>query len=848
MSGLNRNDPGDEAKTVAMPAVTVPMLARPPPEPPRRRTIRDALVTVMVWLRRVVASVRHRLAHRGAESPGRPRPKLSWKRRLRRWAWRLAAVTSVLIGIGLFTFAGLIVYYGADLPETSELKHYNPPQVTRILARDGTLLAELFIERRTVVPISEMSGALKLSVLAAEDAYFYQHEGLNYFGILRALLRNVQTGRTQQGGSTITQQVVKNVLLTPERSFARKIRELILARRIEHELTKDQILELYLNRIYLGHGRYGVEEAARYYFGKSARDVTLAEAALVAGLVKGPSIYSPRVDAARALERRRYVLGQVADKGFASRADVDAAMRQDMVLAPPPEKAAELAPEAIAEVERTLEATLGPDAKHGGYTVTTTIDPALQAAARKAVRANLDAYAARHGLVPTRPRTSGDVRRVGTGSKRSTMKSGGPKPFKGTPQSGARAYYGVVTSVDDAHSALSVRVGTARGVVKLDEETRYNPEKLAPSQFAEVGKVLRVTFANGDPKTERLELALGPQSALVALDVRTAEVLAMVGGYDAARGALNRALAAKRQPGSTFKPIVYSYGIHTRAFTAASILETNPVALGGKYRPANYDESEGQAPSRLREALAHSVNVAAVWTLAKLKPKNVVAWAKSLGITSELGADLSLALGAYELTPFELAAAYNTFASGGVYREPTFVRRIVGSDGKEVVLPKAAPEHRVMTEQEAYIVTSLLRSVVETGTAKRARSLPVNVAGKTGTSNASKDTWFAGYSTDIACVVWTGFDDASPLGPGETGAATSLPAFMAFMQDAHKGRPRTDFPVPSEGLLRVFIDPRTGQLAPSTDGAIEEVFLSGTEPTEMAEPEENGEPSSSLPL
>ena len=745
--------------------------------------------------------------------------------------WRIATAGSILMGLGFLSFAALIWYYGQGLPETSELKNYRPPQVTRILARDGTPLAELFTVRRTVVPISEVPKAMKSAVVAAEDASFYSHEGLNYFGILRALLVNLRSGRTAQGGSTITQQVVKNVLLTNERTFARKIRELILARRIEQELTKDEILELYLNHIYFGHGRYGIEEAARYYFGKSARDVQLAEAATLAGLVKGPSIYSPRVDMAQAEERQRYVLRQMGDKKLAPLADVEAAARQKITLAPLPENNAELAPEVVAEVERQLDAAVGPQADRGGYTVTTTIDPKMQAAARAAVRNNLDAYAARRGLAAPLKRRKDD-----------------PAPFKGTPTPGSnRVYYGVVTKADDARGTLTVSVGTAEGIVKLGKATRYNPRNLPPSQFAEVGKVVRVSFADDDPRSGRLELALGPQAALVDLDVRTAEVLAVVGGYDAVRGALNRARSARRQPASTFKPIVYSYGIHTRAFTAASILETEPAALGGKYRPANYDESDGQAPRRLREALATSVNVAAVWTLDKLGPAKVAAWAQSLGIASKLGADLSLALGAYEVTPFEMVAAYNTFAAGGTYREPVLIRSITGPDGKPLPLPDATPPRRVMDEAEAYIVTSLLRSVVETGTAKRARSMPIPVAGKTGTSNAAKDTWFVGYSPAIACAVWTGYDDAAPLGPGETGGTTSLPAFIAFMQEAHKTTPRTDFAAPSAGLVRVPIDPQSGQLAlPGVGGAIEEVFLAGTEPTGPTELPSSDEPAPSL--
>ncbi len=782
-----------------------------------------ALKAVIAALGRWSAAIYQSVARRLATQPGSPRRKLPWKRLLRRWAWRATAAMCALLGLGLLSFAALLLYYGADLPQSSQLKNYNPLQVTRILARDGTPLGELFVERRTLVAITDVPDVMKLALLASEDASFYEHEGLNYFGILRALIVNLRAGRTQQGGSTITQQVVKNVMLTPERSFERKLKELILARRIEQELTKDQILELYLNRIYFGHGRYGIEEAVRYYFGKGVRDVTLPEAAVLAGVVKGPSIYSPRVDKARALARRQYVLQQMSDKGFAPAADVAAAMQQDITLAPVPETSSEIAPEAVAEVERTLEAAFGPNAKSGGYTVTTTIDPSLQAAARKSVRENLDAYGARHGVVAPLRRKSGSRTPKGTAQ---------PSPaFEGTPERGARAYHGMVTATDDARGTLSVRVGTVQGIVELAKEERYNSRKLRPSQFAEIGSIVRVVFADGDPRSGRLRLALGPESALVAMDVQSGEVLAIVGGYTAARGVLNRARSAHRQPASTFKTIVYSYAIHTRTFTAATILETNPIALGDKYRPGNYDESEGQAPKRLREALAHSVNVAAVWTLDKVRPANVVTWAKSLGISSELGADLSLALGSYEVTPIELVTAYATFAAGGVQREPVFIRRIVGSDGKEVPLPQGAPR-RVMDEAEAYIVTSLLRSVVQSGTATRARALPFPVAGKTGTSNASKDAWFVGYSPDIACVVWTGFDDASPLGGGETGAVTSLPAFMAFMQDAHKGKTRRDFAPPQQGLVRV-------------DG---ELFLAGTEPAARAEPQVTEQSRGSWPF
>ncbi|MEJ7731818.1 MAG: PBP1A family penicillin-binding protein [Polyangiaceae bacterium] len=701
---------------------------------------------------------------------GVPRPLLP---RLLTWAKRLAIAAVVLAAFSVLGLWLLIRHYESTLPPTRDLANYHPPQVTRVLARDGTLLGELFTERRTVVDIQSVPSEMKLAVLAAEDAGFYEHKGLNYLGMLRALYVNLRGG-PMQGGSTITQQVIKNVLLTPDRTPERKFREILLARRIETELSKDEILGLYLNHIYFGHGRYGVEEASRYYFGKPVAKITLAEATLLAGVVKGPSIYSPRVNQKEAESRRAYVLGQMVHKGFCTAEQAEAAKAEPVMLAPEVEKVPELAPEAIDEVKRTLRALVGAAADRGGYTVTTSIDPALQSAARAALRKNLDEFAKRKKLLAPLAKN----------------KKGEAVPFEGEPRPGAKVYTGVVTGADDARGMLTVRVGGLDGLVALDDAVRYNPKGLSAHEFAEVGKVVRVSVRSGPapapteqnpeatpggdpgqpapPRGAKLHLELGPQGAMVAIDVRTREVLALVGSYEAVRGGLDRATFASRQPGSTFKPFVYSYALHGRTLTPASIVETNPRAMAG-YKPANYDESEGKTPKRLREALAQSVNVAAVWTMSQVGPSNVVAWAHAMGIESKLGADLSLALGSYEVTPRELVGAYATFAAGGVYEKPVLVTRIVGPNGVDVSLAPRAPPRRVMDEAEAYLTTSLLGSVVDHGTGKAARAVGRPVAGKTGTSNQAKDTWFAGYSTDIACVVWTGYDDAAPLGGGGGG-------------------------------------------------------------------------------
>ncbi len=756
----------------------------------------------------------------------RPTPlsRLLW------WGKRVGAALAVLALLAVLGFWQTIRHYEADLPSIDDLKRYNPPQVTRVLARDGTLLGELFVERRTLVPIAAIPNEMKLAALAAEDANFYEHDGLNYLGMVRAILVNLRSTRARQGGSTITQQVVKNVLLTPEKTFDRKMREAILAHRIERELKKDEILELYLNHIYFGHGRYGVEEAARFYFGKSVREVTLAEATILAGIVKGPGVYSPRVDMGRAKERQRFVLGQMGLKGFATAAQIEAAQGAKIVLAQESEPVSELAPEVVEEVKRTLRERVGPSAEQGGYTITTTIDPALEAAARAAVRRNADEYAKRRKVVAPLKKAKKE-----------------PAPFEGTP-SGHRAYNAVVTGADDAHNTLEVRVGNVTGTVDLSQAVRYNPDGLGASQFAEIGKVVRVKLAapsagaSAAGSRPRFMLELGPEGALVAIDVRTREILALVGSYEGTRGGLDRATFARRQPGSTFKAFVYGYAIHARQMTPASIVETNKSALKG-YKPDNYDEGEGKSPKRLRDAVAQSVNVAAVWTMERVGASNVAAWAHSLGIESKLGADLSLALGSYEVTPREMATAYATLATGGVYEQPILIKKIVGPNGVEVELAPRPPSRRVMEPAEAYIVTSLLSSVVRDGTGKRAKTLGRPIAGKTGTSNQAKDAWFVGYSTDIACSVWTGFDDPTPLGAAEAGATAALPAFIDFMREAHKKKSPADFPVPA-GIVHVTIDPASGLRAPpdQTD-AMDEVFLAGTEPTEVAKPDAGADPS-----
>src|SRR3984957_10243933 len=583
-----------------------------------------------------------------------------------RWSKRLAVMALGLLVAGATAAWLLVRHFEADLPSVDELKTYQAPQVTRVLARDGTVLAELFTERRTAVPIASLPPHVKLAVLAAEDAGFYEHEGLNYWGIARAFLVNLRARGTRQGGSTITQQVVKNLLLvSKERTLSRKIREALLARRLEQQLSKDEILELYLNNIYFGRGRYGIEEAARDDFGKSARDIDIAQAAIIAGRIANPRDYSPRANMNAALVRRAYVLGQMRGKGFLDDAQWTAAKDELVDLAPVNEASSELAPEAVELAKAVLYRVEPEQARVGGFTITTSIDPKLQASARKAVRTALESYDKRHGA-------QGALKAALDTSASKKGKGAPPRdalvPFDGTPVfEQHKVLVGVVTAADDAAGTFDVRVGTGSAPVRLVDFARYNPGGLAPSAFAPPGAHVRVSLL-ATPVAGRVPLRLesGPEGAFVALDVRTRQILALVGSYEGQAGALDRATQARRQPGSTFKPIVYSYALHSRRFTAASLVDPNPDLFEGGYRPANFEGWQGHDKLRLREALAHSVNIAAVRVMRDVGPANVVPWAQALGIESPMKPDLSLALGGYELHPVWLSGVFRRFAARGV--------------------------------------------------------------------------------------------------------------------------------------------------------------------------------------
>jgi penicillin-binding protein 1A len=758
------------------------------------------------------------------KAAAKPASKAAWSRAL--LGKRLLVIAFFCFAAGVLGFACLLAYYGRELPKIDKLRNYEPPQTTRIVDRKGKLIAEVFEERRTVVAMDKIPRVLVLSVLAAEDADFYVHRGLDYAGILRALIRDLTSGKALQGASTITQQIVKNLLLTPERTLARKVKELILARSIEQELSKDEILFLYLNHINFGHGRYGVQEASRFYFGKDVSELTLAEASLIAGLPQSPSRLSPITHPDAARNRQLYVLDQLAKKRAAYWDDlpleeIEAARNSPTKLVDASAAPRTEAPEVASYAREFLESLVGKEAaKRGGYRVETTIDLAVEKQARQAVQKGLGALDQRRGLsgpleVPNKARKIERVKELHAG----------------------RTYDASVVRANDASGEIVLNAGGHELIAKLADVARFNPKALSASAFAPKGAVVRVSVqrlgVGKAPGTARLEL--GPQAAMVVIDPRSREVLALISG-DTPEYGFNRALHAVRQPGSTWKPITYALALDKGTHTAATMVLDAPEVFD-EWRPSNYETWSYAGSVRLREALAQSINLIAVRVMTEVTPAAVVELAKKLGITTELDPSLALALGASGVRPVELVNAYATFAAGGRYAPYKLVRAIYDAEGNKVKLPKAAPAEQVIKPQAAYVLTSMLESVVKSGTASAARKLERPVAGKTGTSNNARDAWFVGYSAELVAGVWVGYDDHRPLGKGESGSKSALPIWIDFMQGASSGR-AVDFPVPS-GIERVKIDPKSGLRAyEGMPEAIDEVFIAGSAPTETAQPKD----------
>jgi len=761
------------------------------------------------------------------------------KRLLVGLAWTV--LLTLLLGVagGL----GLLWYHGQDLPNLITVEDYQPPRASSVLARDGTVLARFGIERRTLVPMDRIPKVMQQAIVASEDAEFYSHKGLDYISMLRALIVMIrQGGRITQGGSTITQQLVKTLILTPERTLSRKAKEILLARQLEANLTKDEILYLYLNQVYMGHGCYGVEEASRYFFDHGAEALTLGEAALLAGLVQSPERLSPirHKDAARS--RRHYVLNEMVKCGYVDEAS---AQRIDsgplgVVERKGSEQPFELAPHFVEAVRLQVQRELGQQALlEGGLQIHTTLDPGLQRLANQAVIAGLDRVDARQKLLRVPHRNPAKAARLLAEELR---RRDGKAPPAG------RVVRGVVAGVEPEREAYLVDLGgTQQGRLEFSSLARYaqpgkgKKEPVTPASLFTVGDVLRVrVVAEGGPQDPLFSLqpALGPEGALVALEPQTREVLALVGGDPRLPGRFDRVLQARRQPGSVFKPFVYAaaLGLRRKDLTLATLIDDSPSVYvgedGQRWSPRNYD-GKFRGPIRMREALADSVNMVAIRLLKDVGVARVVSLAHEMGITSSLDPYLSLALGSSAVRPLELVNAYATLAAGGKFADPLLVRRIVGPDGG-LLAAQIAELVQTVPADLSCLTTDALTSVVQEGTGARAKKLGRPVAGKTGTTNDGTDAWFAGYVPSLATVVWVGHDDNFTLGKGEQGAQTALPIWVQFMEGALREKPAEPFP-PCSGIVERLIDRKTGLLAPEGHPEAEslrERFLEGTEPVD----------------
>ena len=782
--------------------------------------------------------------------------------------WDMRLLLSLLMGLLMLALAGagalvwVVDHYNHDLPDYTKLANYQPPVTTRVYAGDGRLLAEFAAEKRIFVPIDAVPKRVSSAFLSAEDKSFYQHKGIDPLGIVRAVLTNVEnlgSDRRPVGASTITQQVAKNMLLSGEVSFNRKIKEAILAIRIERAFTKDRILELYLNEIFLGFRSYGVAAAALNYFNKGLDELTIAEAAYLAALPKAPSNYHPERQKDAAVARRNWVIGRMAEDGHITPEEARAAQAEPLAIRKRDETEYVTAEYFAEEVRRELIKLYGERALYeGGLTVRASMDPKLQEAATRSVRQGLIDYDRRHGW-------RGPITRMENFDTWAKKLASIPMP------PGGEAWRLAVVLKDDEATGTEIGLNDgSRGRIPLAElkwarawreGEGVGPEIRRPSDALKLGDVVLVEPVAKDEKGKDLPpgsfgLRQIPavQGGFVALDPHTGRVLAMVGGVSPHMSSFNRATQAMRQPGSSFKPFVYLAALDN-GFTPSSLVMDAPFEYDPGFgqpiwRPENYSH-QFYGPTPLRAGIEKSRNVMTVRLAKHIGMDKVKATAERFGIVDNFQPFLPNSLGSGETTVLRLAAAYAMLDNGGRKIEPTFIDRIQDRTGKTIfrhdnrpcegcrdvawepsLSVPAVPEarERIADPRTVYQIVSMLEGVVQRGTATKLLSLGKPLAGKTGTTNDSNDAWFMGFSPDLTVGTYIGFDQPRSLGARETGGSAAVPIFKDFMEVALKDRPATPFRVPP-GVRLVRVNPETGALAqPGERKAIWEAFLPGTEP------------------
>lgn len=739
----------------------------------------------------------------------------------------VAAMAGILSGV-LFAYAG-------DLPRVSALDDYTPSTITRVYSANGQLIGEFATQRRIIVGYDDINPVLRQAIIATEDAEFERHFGINVWRIFVAAAIDIIERRAAQGASTLTQQLARNLRdqfgLTSEKSIERKIKEAILAIQIEKRYTKREIFTIYCNQMYLGHGAYGIEAASRLYFNKPNKQLKLDEAALIAGIFQTPERQSPFVDIRRATSRRNLVLQRMADEGYITQEQADAAKAKPVVTRGQPTQAPGIAPFFVEEVRKHLERRYGAKVLYeNGLAVMTTLDPQLQVAANRAIENGLRRLDKRHGYRKPRRNVLAEGHTI--------------EGFREERWNRSIAAGDVVPAVVvTAPRGGPARLHLGRYQADLGREGFAWTRRASPADLFKPGDLVEVRISKLDEASGAALVALEQtpiaEAALVAIDNRTGQIEAMVGGWNFNRSKFNRAVQAYRQIGSTFKPVVYTTAID-RGFTPSSILVDAPVSYpagdGSIYSPQNYDHKfEGSIT--LRRALENSRNIPAIKMMDTLGAKNVVEYAKRFGFEQDFPPYLPIALGAGDGTLLELTSAYTVFPNQGVRMKPFEILKVEDRDGNLLEENRSEPVD-VIRADTAFVMTNLLRGVVQRGTAASAASLNWPLAGKTGTVDDNTDAWFVGFDPHITVGVWVGLDEKKPLGANETGAAAALPIWIDFMKAYIDARPDKNDPPqfePPANIVFLSVDKSTGSvLAAETPDAVNEAFISGTQPGELS--------------
>ena len=783
--------------------------------------------------------------------------KRSKKRGRRGWTLYIIYAFILSILIPLLSGVLLFLYYSNHLPDFKPLKERNLNAYSIVYSEEDEVVGKFLMDNRIPIPYERIPKHLVQAFIAAEDADFFQHKGIDYKGIARAMFKNLMAGRIVQGGSTITQQVTKTFFLTPKRSLLRKLKEVAYAFGLERNLTKEEILNLYLNNIYLGNGAYGVEAASESYFNKRTEQLNLSEIAMLAGLVKAPSRYSPVNNLKRAKDRQTYVLTRMAELGFISQEQKDRTVRTPLKIQSRESAYFSKAPYFTEFIRQQVERKYGKEKLYQeGLRIYTMLDSSLQRVAQRSVEMGLRELDKRQGFRgPIHTLSQKEVKAI-------PMKKRGPL----NPLAQNEVFEGIILSKDDSKKFYTVWVEDRKGILPFSEiawalhikpTPHYAPEKVKnPSDLLKTGDVVHVKVKESPKKDQPLLLTLEQeplvQGALVCIDPQTGYIKAMVGGRDFSESQFNRATHSRRQPGSAFKPIIYAAALE-KGYTPSTILLDSPVEYsdhdGGTYwAPKNYDKNF-MGPITFRNALAHSRNVVTVKILEDIGVGYALKFIKKLGIESPIKRDLSIALGTSGVSMLELTGAFSVFANGGERMKPIFIKKIVTMKGEvleenypyleleekeEEEEPSEPPspvqKERVISPQNAFIMTHLLQGVVQHGTGQRAKVLGRPIAGKTGTSSDYADAWFIGYTPTLLTTVWIGFDDKTSLGKNETGARAALPIWISFMDHALGNTPIQTFKAPP-GITLIKVNIETGlPVKEDSQETIIEAFIDGSVP------------------